>query len=69
MRAEFYSNARDSLRLFVAPPHSRQIAAALHLAEVTVKAHVGRILDKLDAPDRIHVVIWAYESGHLQPGE
>ena len=42
-----------------------EIAGALHLAEVTVKAHVGRILSKLNLRDRVHVVIWAYESTYV----
>lgn len=40
-----------------------EIAEALGLAEVTIKTHVGGILSKLGLRDRVHVVIWAYESG------
>ena len=67
--ASLTERERDVLEHLVRGASNAQIAGALHLAEVTVKAHVGRILDKLDAPDRIHVVIWAYETGYLQPGE
>ncbi|NLT25526.1 MAG: response regulator transcription factor [Microbacteriaceae bacterium] len=67
--ASLTERERDVLEHLVRGASNARIAAALHLAEVTVKAHVGRILDKLDVPDRIHVVIWAYESGHLRPGE
>jgi len=40
-----------------------EIAAELHITIATVKAHVARLLTKLDARDRIQLVIIAYESG------
>jgi DNA-binding NarL/FixJ family response regulator len=40
-----------------------EIANALHLSESTVKAHFGRILVKLDLPNRVQAVILAYELG------
>ncbi|MER5626680.1 response regulator transcription factor [Streptosporangium sp. NPDC002544] len=45
-----------------------EIAAALHLAEATVKTHLGRILDKLQLRDRVQAVVFAYESRLIQPG-
>ncbi|MGV9295010.1 response regulator [Amycolatopsis sp. NPDC003676] len=44
-----------------------EIATALHLAEATVKSHLGRILHKLELRDRIQAVIFAYESRLIHP--
>jgi len=40
-----------------------EIAAALHLSDSTVKAHVGRVLSKLELRNRVDTVIRAYELG------
>ncbi|MGW8333280.1 response regulator [Streptomyces sp. NPDC055897] len=44
-----------------------EIAATLHLAEATVKAHLGRILQKLELRDRIQAVVFAHESRLIHP--
>lgn len=40
-----------------------EVGARLFLSESTVKTHVGRVLQKLGARDRVHLVILAYEYG------
>ncbi|MGO1801400.1 MAG: response regulator [Microbacteriaceae bacterium] len=40
-----------------------EIAGELHLSESTVKTHVGRVLMKLEARDRIQAVILAHRLG------
>ena len=40
-----------------------EIGTALYMSAATAKTHVGRLLTKLDARDRTHLVIAAYEAG------
>ena len=42
---------------------NQEIAQALFVSETTVKTHVSRILAKLNARDRVHAVITAYDTG------
>lgn len=58
---------REVFSLLVRGASNGEIASELYLAQVTVKSHVGRILEKLSLPDRVHVVIWAYENGFVNP--
>ncbi len=44
-----------------------EICADLHLSLSTVKTHVGALMTKLGARNRVEVVIWAYRSGRA-PG-
>lgn len=45
-----------------------EVAGQLFLSETTVKTHVSRILMKLDLRDRVQAVVFAYESGLVEPG-
>ena len=45
-----------------------EIAAELIVSETTVKTHVARILMKLHLRDRVQAVVYAYETGMIQPG-
>ncbi|MEW1722502.1 response regulator transcription factor [Streptomyces sp. NPDC093109] len=45
-----------------------EIAAELFISVATVKAHVARLFGKLDARDRVHLVILAYDAGLVAPG-
>ena len=40
-----------------------EIAQHLYMAEGTVKTHIGRLLTKLQARDRVGLVLFAYENG------
>jgi DNA-binding NarL/FixJ family response regulator len=44
-----------------------EIAERFVLTESTVKKHVGRVLAKIGARDRIQAVIYAYDNGLVQP--
>ncbi|HEX3721885.1 MAG TPA: response regulator transcription factor [Nitrolancea sp.] len=45
-----------------------EIAETLILGNNTIKTHVTRILAKLRARDRVHLVVMAYEAGVVKPG-
>jgi DNA-binding NarL/FixJ family response regulator len=58
----------EVLRLLAAGRSNAQIADELAVSEATVKTHVSNLLAKLRLRDRIHAVIYAYESGVVRPG-
>jgi len=59
---------QEIARLLATGASNDDIARRLFLSGNTVKTHVKAVLAKLGVPDRIHVVIWAYENGVLRPG-
>jgi DNA-binding NarL/FixJ family response regulator len=44
-----------------------EIAARLHMAEGTVKTHIGNLLAKLQCRDRVALVLFAFEAGVATP--
>ena len=60
---------RDVLALVAKGLSNAEIGAQLYISPATVKTHVARILTKLDARDRAQLIVIAYESRLVRPGE
>lgn len=58
---------REVLELIAQGLTNGEIAVQLYVSEGTVKTHVKRILMKLQLRDRVHAVVFAYESGLVRP--
>jgi len=59
---------REVLQLVGQGLTNDEIAERLVLSPLTAKTHVSRIMAKLHARDRVHLVVVAYESGLVAPG-
>jgi DNA-binding NarL/FixJ family response regulator len=59
---------REVLALVARGLNNTEIAEALGLSPLTAKTHVSRIMGKLGARDRAQLVVVAYESGLIVPG-
>jgi DNA-binding NarL/FixJ family response regulator len=59
---------REVLIAVAAGLSNTEIAARLDIGEATVKTHVARLLAKLGQRDRVHLVVFAYETGVVTKG-
>jgi DNA-binding NarL/FixJ family response regulator len=59
---------REVLVLIARALSNQDIATELGVSLHTAKTHVGRLLTKLGARDRTHLVVLAYESGLVRAG-
>jgi DNA-binding NarL/FixJ family response regulator len=69
MLTELTSREREVLTLVGRGLSNAEIAGELVLSPLTAKTHVARLFSKLDARDRAQLVVIAYETGLVVPGE
>jgi len=67
--SELTAREHEVLKLLAKGLSNSQIADQLIIGDATVKTHVARVLMKLNLADRVQAVIFAYETGLVQPGE
>jgi DNA-binding NarL/FixJ family response regulator len=57
----------EVLRAIAAGASNAEISTRLHMAEGTVKTHIGKLLSKLHCRDRVALVLFAVETGLVNP--
>jgi DNA-binding NarL/FixJ family response regulator len=65
---ELTDREHEVLRLMARGASNAEIARTLHVAEATVKTHVGSIFTKLGVRDRAAAIVFAYDHGVVTPG-
>jgi DNA-binding NarL/FixJ family response regulator len=65
---ELTAREREVVMLIAAGLSNDEIASKLFVSRSTVKTHAGRAMMKLAARDRAQLVVFAYETGLVQPG-
>ena len=58
----------EVLHLLARGMTNAEVANELYLGEATIKTYVSNVLAKLELRDRVQAVVFAYESGLVQPG-
>ncbi len=66
--AAITAREREVLALIATGLSNTEIADRLAISPATAKTHVGHLLTKLDARDRVHLVILAYQAGVVPAG-